>query len=157
MTTSFQELASDQHPTLKLKRLPNGEGLPIPMYTTSGAAGMDLCAAGDFKLFHGQTKLFATGFAAEVPEGFELQIRSRSGLAAKHGVFVTNGIGTIDCDYRGELMVILSHLGRNAYEIKRGDRIAQMVLCPVIQASVVEVETLSDTARGTDGLGSTGR
>lgn len=142
---------------LKLMRLPHGEGLPLPTYATAGAAGMDLCSAEDFKLYHGNTKVFATGFAAEVPEGYELQIRSRSGLAAKHGVFVTNGIGTIDCDYRGELFVILSHLGRNALEINRGDRIAQMVLVPVAQAKVTEVSGLSDTARGAGGLGSTGR
>jgi len=143
--------------TLKFLRLPHGENLPLPTYTTPGAAGMDICSAEDFKLFHGNTKIFTTGFAVEVPAGHELQVRSRSGLAAKHGVFVTNGIGTIDEDYRGELMVILSHLGRNAHEIKRGDRIAQLVLCPVTRAATAEVASLSETARGVGGLGSTGR
>ena len=144
-------------PTIKFKRLEHGRGLPLPTYATQGAAGMDLCSAESFKLFHGQTKIFVTGFAVEVPSGFELQVRSRSGLAAKQGVFVTNGIGTIDEDYRGELMVILSHLGRTAHEIQRGDRIAQLVLCPVTRAVCAEVAALSDTARGVGGLGSTGR
>jgi len=143
--------------TVKFLRLPHGSDLPLPRRESQQAAGMDLCAAETFKLFHGQTKIFTTGFAVEVPSGYELQIRSRSGLAAKHGVFVTNGIGTIDADYRGELMVILSHLGKNAYEIQRGDRIAQLVLCPVIESQSEEVSVLSTTERGTGGLGSTGR
>jgi len=142
---------------VKFLRLPHGEDLEIPKYETAQASGMDLRSAETFKLFHGQTKVFATGFAVEVPEGYELQVRSRSGLAAKHGVFVTNGIGTIDADYRGELMVILSHLGKNALEIQRGDRIAQLVLCPIVQATPIEVSVLTDTQRGTGGLGSTGR
>lgn len=142
---------------VKFLRLTHGEGLDLPSYESRDASGMDLRSAETFKLFHGQTKIFTTGFAVEVPRGFELQVRSRSGLAAKHGVFVTNGIGTIDADYRGELMVILSHLGKNAYEVERGERIAQLVLCPVLQAEPVEVSVLSDTARGTGGLGSTGR
>lgn len=144
-------------PDLKFLRLPHGADLPLPAYATQGAAGLDLHSAEDYKLFHGQTKVFKTGMAVEVPPGFELQVRSRSGLAAKHGVFVTNGIGTIDEDYRGELMVILSHLGRNAHQIERGDRIAQLVLCPVTRAVVSEVMELSDTDRGVSGLGSTGR
>jgi len=142
---------------VKFMRLPHGAGLEMPRYETADASGMDLRSAETFKLFHGQTKIFTTGFAVEVPRGFELQVRSRSGLAAKHGVFVTNGIGTIDADYRGELMVILSHLGRNAYEIEVGERIAQLVLCPVVQATPIEVSLLSGTARGSGGLGSTGR
>lgn len=145
------------NPQLKFLRLPHGMDLPLPAYTTLGAAGMDICSAETFKLYNGQTKVFQTGFAVAVPPGHELQVRSRSGLAAKHGVFVTNGIGTIDEDYRGELMIILSHLGKNGYEIQRGDRIAQLVLCPVTRAASVEVTSLDDTARGTGGLGSTGR
>jgi dUTP pyrophosphatase len=150
-------------PTLKLKRLPNGEGLPLPTYTTPGAAGMDICSAESMPLRRGETKVVKTGFAVEVPEGYELQIRSRSGLAARNAVFVTNGIGTIDSDYRGELMVILSRVGGlgdlelfDLFEIKRGDRIAQLVLVPVTQAKVEEVEELSTTVRGSGGLGSTG-
>lgn len=142
---------------LKFLRLPHGVDLPLPGYQSLGAAGMDICSAESFKMYHGNTKVFTTGFAVEVPDGFELQVRSRSGLAAKHGVFVTNGIGTIDCDYRGEIGVILSHLGRNAYEIQRGDRIAQLVLTPVVRAHVSEVSVLSETVRGVAGLGSTGR
>lgn len=142
---------------IKFKRLEHGEGLDVPSYATPQASGMDIRSAEPFKLFHGQTKVFQTGFAVELPEGYELQVRSRSGLAAKHGIFVTNGIGTIDTDYRGELLVILSHLGRNAYQIERGERIAQLVLCPVTRAVTELVEELSATDRGAGGLGSTGR
>lgn len=119
---------------------------------------MDICSAErTTRLDHGDTVMFRTGFAVEVPAGYEIQIRSRSGLAAKHGVFVTNGIGTIDEDYRGELIVILSKLGRKtAAHIGHGDRIAQLVLVPVTRADVEEVEELSVTERGAAGLGSTG-
>lgn len=144
-------------PMLKFKRLANGDGLPLPTYTTLGAAGMDLCSAESGELSHGNTRIFATGFAVEVPAGFELQVRSRSGLAAKQGVFVTNGIGTIDEDYRGELMVILSCLGKKTHKIERGDRIAQLVLAPVVRVATLEVSELSSTDRGVGGLGSTGR
>ena len=158
MTDSLQQPLPTAPAHLKFKRLQNGEGLPLPTYTTYGAAGMDICAAESVKLWHGQTFMMPTGLAVEVPEGYELQVRSRSGLAAKHGVFVTNGIGTIDCDYRGEIFVVLSHLGRNAYQIERGDRIAQLVLAPVVRpSSISEVSELSDTVRGSGGLGSTGR
>jgi len=142
---------------LKFKRLEHGQDLPLPSYQTEGAAGMDVCSAEAFKLYHGQTIVLPTGFTVEVPSGFELQVRSRSGLAAKAGIFVTNGIGTIDEDYRGEIMVILSHLGRVAHQINRGDRIAQLVLAPVVRAHVAEVALLSETIRGEGGLGSTGR
>lgn len=143
---------------LKFKRLQNGTDLPLPTYTTSGAAGMDLCAAEDFNIFPGNTVKISTGFAAEVPQGFEIQVRSRSGLAAKHGVFVTNGIGTIDEDYRGEIFVLLSSLGKASYKIQRGDRIAQLVLTPITRpTSIEEVDSLSETGRGIGGLGSTGR
>lgn len=143
---------------IKFQRLPHGQGLPLPSFQTPGAAGMDICAAESFKLGHGGTKLFATGFAVEVPEGYELQVRSRSGLAAKHGIFVTNGPGTIDSDYRGEIMVILSCLGRQSHQIERGDRIAQLVLAPVVRdIKAVETEALTmNTLRGARGFGSTG-
>lgn len=144
-------------PTLKFKRLENGKDTPLPGYATAGSAGMDLHTVEAVKIYNGQTKILRTGLAVEVPLGYELQIRSRSGLAAKHGVFVTNGIGTIDSDYRGELMVILSHLGRNALDIEVGDRVAQIVLVPVTRGGVTEVEELSTTVRGVGGLGSTGR
>lgn len=142
---------------IKFMRLSHGLDLELPSYATPQASGMDIRSAESFKLYHGQTKIFTTGIAAEVLPGYEVQIRSRSGLAAKHGIFVTNGIGTIDADYRGELMVILSHLGRNAYEIQRGERIAQLVVMPVRQVFIEEVTELSVTDRGVNGLGSTGR
>lgn len=143
---------------LRFKRLVNGQHTTLPDYATPGAAGMDLRTVDSVKLYHGNTAILHTGLAAEVPPGYELQIRSRSGLAAKHGIFVTNGIGTIDEDYRGELMVIVSHLGTNAHQISAGDRIAQLVLAPVCRPdAIVEVEELSLTQRGVGGLGSTGR
>lgn len=142
---------------VKFKRLPHGADLPIPTYTNSSAVGMDIVAAEDVDLAPGRTFLMPTGFSVELPEGFELQVRSRSGLAAKHGVFVTNGPGTIDPDYRGEVKVALSCVGRQTYSIKRGDRIAQLVLAPVYRGVVSEVDGLSVTDRGSSGFGSTGR
>lgn len=144
---------------LKFKRLPNGENLPLPFYATEGSAGMDLCAAEDVILTAGQSVVVKTGFAVAVPQGYELQIRSRSGLAAKNGISVLNSPGTIDSDYRGELMVILDKnvTGFVQYKVFRGDKIAQAVLCPVVTARPVEVDVLPVTARGTGGLGSTGR
>lgn len=143
---------------VKFMRLTNGAELALPSYATDGSAGMDIRSAESFKLFSGQTKAFATGFAVEVPAGFELQVRSRGGLAAKAGIFVTNGPGTIDEDYRGEIMVILSHLGRNAYQIEHGERIAQLVLAPVTRYEAVEVNALSESSgRGEGRFGSTGR
>lgn len=140
---------------LKLMRLPHGEGLPLPIYASAGAAGLDVCAAEDIRLWGSDTKPVKTGFAVEVPEGHELQVRSRGGLATK-GIFVTNGPGTIDEDYRGEIMVILTNVGHAVKEIKRGDRIAQLVLAPVTKAHPVEVTELSDTERGEGRFGSTG-
>lgn len=144
-------------PKLKFLRLDHGADLPVPAYASAGAAGLDIQSAERFHLRNGETVVLKTGFAVEVPAGYELQVRSRSGLAAKHGLFVTNGIGTIDEDYRGEIMVILSHLGKKPYTIERGDRIAQLVLCPITRADACEVTALSSTERGTGGLGSTGR
>lgn len=151
--------------TVKLKRLPNGEGLPLPTFTTAGAAGADIYSAQTVTLKPGATVVIPTGFAVEVPEGYELQVRSRSGLAANHGIFATNGPGTIDSDYRGEIKVILSRvqnrglqpqLRQSGIKLNRGDRIAQLILAPVQQCLFEEVEELSDTARGTGGFGSTG-
>lgn len=145
---------------LQFQRLSNGEGLPLPVYQTAGAAGMDLAAAIDDAaveiLEPGERRLIPTGFAAAVPPGFEMQIRPRSGLALKHGVTVLNTPGTIDSDYRGEIQVMLVNLGREPFSIARGDRVAQAVIAPVIQASIVEVGDLDDTERGTGGFGSTG-
>jgi dUTP pyrophosphatase len=143
--------------SIALKRLPNGEGLPIPAYATVHAAGMDVVAAEDVTLRPGSRHAVATGFAVAIPEGYEVQVRPRSGLALKHGITCLNTPGTIDADYRGEVKVILANLGTVVVEIARGERIAQLVPAPVQRAAFVEVETLDDTARGAGGFGSTGR
>lgn len=141
---------------VQLKRLAHGEGLDLPRYTTSGAAGMDVVSAEDVIIAPGARHAVATGLAMAIPSGFEVQVRPRSGLALKHGITVPNTPGTIDSDYRGELKVILMNHGSDAFPIARGDRVAQLVLAPVTQARWDEVEELDDTARGTDGFGSTG-
>lgn len=138
-------------------RLPHGEGLALPAYETEHAAGMDLRAAEDAILPPGGRALVATGFAIALPHGFEAQVRPRSGLAAKHGVTVLNAPGTIDADYRGEIKVILINHGDQAFAIRRGDRIAQMIVAPVTQITLSEQASLPDTARGAGGFGSTGR
>ncbi|PVB60064.1 dUTP diphosphatase [Labrenzia sp. 011] len=145
--------------TLDLKRLDHGKDLPLPAYQSDLAAGLDLLAAVDepLVLAPGGRALVPTGLAMALPAGFEAQVRPRSGLAAKHGVTVLNTPGTIDADYRGEVKVILINLGETSFEISRGDRIAQMVIAPVLQAQIREAETLPDTARGAGGFGSTGR
>ncbi|MBK1871000.1 dUTP diphosphatase [Taklimakanibacter albus] len=142
---------------VKILRLPNGEGLPLPAYESEHAAGMDLRAAEDAILPPAGRALVATGFAIALPHGFEAQVRPRSGLAAKHGVTVLNAPGTIDADYRGEVKVILINHGADAFAIKRGDRIAQMIVSPVTRVTLAEAASLSDTARGSGGFGSTGR
>ncbi|MEG8041554.1 dUTP diphosphatase [Sphingomonas faeni] len=142
---------------IELKRLPHGEGLPLPAYATEGAAGMDVVAAEALTLAPGDRAAVATGFAIAIPAGHEVQIRPRSGLALKHGVTCLNTPGTIDSDYRGEVKVILANLGQAPFEIARGDRIAQLVPAVVLRATLAEVATLDDTSRGTGGFGSTGR
>ncbi len=139
-----------------IMRLPHGNGLPLPAYATDGAAGMDVVSAEDVTLAPGARYAVATGLAMAIPHGFEIQVRPRSGLALKHGITVPNTPGTIDSDYRGELKVILINLGAEPFAIARGDRIAQLVLAPVVQAAWDEVAELDDTARGTGGFGSTG-
>lgn len=139
------------------KRLPHGEGLPLPAYATPGAAGIDICSAEDATIFAGERQLVSTGFAVEIPEGYELQVRPRSGLAAKFGVTVLNAPGTIDSDYRGEIKVNLINHGDRPADIARGDRIAQLVLAQAPQAVIEEREELSETERGAGGWGSTGR
>ncbi|MGN6357647.1 MAG: dUTP diphosphatase [Novosphingobium sp.] len=139
-----------------IKRLPHFEGLELPAYATTGAAGMDVLAAEDVVLQPGGRHAVATGLAMAVPDGFELQVRPRSGLALKHGISLPNTPGTIDSDYRGELKVILINLGDFPFEIRRGDRIAQLVLAPVVRATWLEVEELDETQRGEGGFGSTG-
>ena len=139
-----------------VKRLPHGEGLELPAYATGGAAGMDVLAAEDVTLAPGARHAVATGLAVAIPPGYEIQVRPRSGLALKHGISVPNSPGTIDSDYRGELKVILINHGAEAFEVRRGDRIAQLVLAPVTLASWLPVEELDETARGEGGFGSTG-
>lgn len=141
---------------VRIKRLPHGHGLGLPAYATSGAAGMDVLSAESVTLKPGQRHAVATGLAMAIPQGFEIQVRPRSGLALKHGISVPNTPGTIDSDYRGELKIILINHGSDEFTIARGDRVAQLVLAPVVQASWDEVEELDETARGEGGFGSTG-
>jgi dUTP pyrophosphatase len=141
---------------VRVKRLPHGEGLPLPTYATTGAAGMDVVSAEDVTLPSMGRHAVATGLALAIPEGFEVQVRPRSGLALKHGITLPNTPGTIDSDYRGELKVILLNQGTETFEIKRGDRIAQLILAPVQIGRMVEVEELDETVRGANGFGSTG-
>ena len=147
-------------PTVAVKRLPHGEGLPLPAYETEHAAGMDLRAAvpedGPLTLRPGDRHAVPTGLSMAIPPGFEGQVRPRSGLAARSGVTCLNSPGTVDADYRGEVKVILINLGEEAVTIRRGDRIAQLLISPVVQAKWREVEALDDTARGEGGFGSTG-
>jgi dUTP pyrophosphatase len=146
--------------TVRVLRLPHGEGLPLPSYQSKHAAGLDLVAAvpreEPVKLPPGARALVPTGFALELPSGYEAQVRPRSGLAIKHGVTLLNSPGTIDADYRGELMVILINHGTVPFLVQRGDRIAQLVIAPVASVEVVAVEALGGTVRGQGGFGSTG-
>ncbi len=141
-------------------RLPHAVGLPLPAYESAGAAGLDLRAAlaegAVLELAPGARDLVPTGLCLQLPEGFEAQVRPRSGLAARHGVTVLNAPGTVDSDYRGEVKVILINHGTQTYPIRRGDRIAQLVIAPVARAQFSEVSALEATARGTGGFGSTG-
>ncbi|WP_443969900.1 dUTP diphosphatase [Sphingobium sp. CR28] len=141
---------------VKIRRLPHGGGLPVPAYATAGAAGMDVVSAEDVTLPPMGRHAVATGFALAIPDGYEIQVRPRSGLALKHGISLPNTPGTIDSDYRGELKIILVNLGEEPFVIARGDRIAQLVLAPVTLASLIEVAELDETVRGTGGFGSTG-
>lgn len=149
------------NPTIKIMRLRPAEDadIPLPRYMTPDAAGMDICAAvpQDTVLEAGQIRLLPTGFAMALPRGYEAQIRPRSGLAVKHGIGMINAPGTIDGDYRGEVMIALINLGRSAYTVRRGDRIAQMIIQHVHQARLEVVEHLDPTARSTGGFGHTGR
>jgi dUTP pyrophosphatase len=143
-------------PRIPILRLRHGTGLPFPAYATPGAAGMDVVAAEALTLAPGARHAVATGFAMAIPEGYEVQVRPRSGLALKHGVTCLNTPGTIDSDYRGEVKVILANLGSEPFAIARGDRIAQLVPAPVQRAVLTEVESLDETQRGAGGFGSTG-
>jgi dUTP pyrophosphatase len=143
--------------TIALKRLPHGEGLPLPAYATAHAAGLDVVSAEAVRLAPGERRAVATGFAIAIPEGYEVQVRPRSGLALKHGLTCLNTPGTIDADYRGEVKVILANLGGEPVALRRGERIAQLVPAKVQAARFAEVATLDETARGAGGFGSTGR
>jgi dUTP pyrophosphatase len=151
---------SSVSPVLGLVRLPHAADLPLPAYETGGAAGMDIRAAlpdGEpMTLAAGARALVPTGFVFEIPEGFEVQVRPRSGLALKHGVTCLNTPGTIDSDYRGEVKVLLVNLGTEPFMVERGMRIAQLIVAPVVQAGVEERTHVSDSARGSGGFGSTG-
>lgn len=145
---------------IRLKRLPHSEGLPLPAYETDGSAGMDLRAAvaedAPVTLQPGSRALIPTGLSIALPADHEAQVRPRSGLALKFGITCLNSPGTIDADYRGEVGVILANLGSEPFTVRRGDRIAQMVIAPVTRGAFEEVESLDDTARGAGGFGSTG-
>jgi dUTP pyrophosphatase len=143
--------------SIAFRRLPHGEGLSLPSYATGGAAGMDVVAAESVVLEPSARHAVATGFSIEIPPGFEVQVRPRSGLAFKNGITCLNTPGTIDSDYRGEVKVILVNLGQEAFEVRRGERIAQLVPAPVLRAQFVEVDALGQSERGSGGFGSTGR
>ena len=141
---------------VRVKFLPHGEGLALPVYATDGAAGMDVVSAEDVTIAPGGRHAVATGLAIAIPAGFEVQVRPRSGLALKHGISVPNAPGTIDSDYRGELKVILINHGAEPFAIARGDRVAQLVLAPVTRATWIVADELDETVRGAGGIGSTG-
>jgi dUTP pyrophosphatase len=141
---------------IQITRLPHGQGLPLPERATAGSAGFDLASAETGVLGPGERRLYASGFAVAIPEGYEIQIRPRSGLALRHGVTLPNSPATIDSDYRGELKVALVNLGREPFEVTRGMRIAQLVVGRVEPAAFRAVEALPESARGIGGFGSTG-
>lgn len=146
--------------TIQLQRLPHGDGLPIPRYQSALASGLDLTAAvaadASVAIAPGERALIPTGIAIALPPGFEAQIRPRSGLAIKHGVTVLNSPGTIDADYRGEVQVILINFGHDLFTVERGARIAQLVICAMVQTKICIVAKLDETTRGERGFGSTG-
>lgn len=143
---------------IKFKRLEHGQGLELPSYATEEAAGMDVRSAVDIVIQPSKRAMVQTGLVVEIPKGFEIQVRPRSGLALKHGITITNSPGTVDSDYRGELCVILHNLGDEDFVVQRGDRIAQLVMAPVARATIIEVDDFdSTTNRGAGGFGSTGR
>lgn len=147
--------------TIDIQQLPHGEGLALPAYQTAHAAGLDLLAAvpdaAPIVLAPGRHAMIPTGLAIALPDGFEAQVRPRSGLAARHGVTVLNSPGTIDADYRGEICVLLINHGNEPFTVKRGERIAQMVVAQVTRATFSVATSLSSTDRGSGGFGSTGR
>lgn len=149
----------DLPPTLRVRRVPGSEDLPLPAYQTAGSAGLDLCAAveGEVEIRPGDIARIPTGLQLALPPGFEGQVRPRSGLAERHGLSIPNAPGTVDADYRGEVAVLLVNLGRMPVTIRRGERIAQLVVAPVARVRVEEVADLDETRRGAGGFGHTGR
>ncbi|MDK2971595.1 MAG: dUTP pyrophosphatase [Candidatus Sumerlaeota bacterium] len=143
---------------VRVERLPHAEGIELPSFATAGAAGADVRAAVDEELViePGRLALVPTGLKLQVPEGYEVQVRPRSGLALRHGITLPNSPGTIDADYRGELQVIMMNLGTELFRVRRGDRIAQLVLARVDRLTWVVVDSVDETARGTGGFGHTG-
>lgn len=152
-------MEQDRRPVLKVQQLEHARGLELPAYATEGSAGLDLRAAlqEPLTLQPGQQALVPTGLKIAIPKGYEGNVRPRSGLAAKHGLTLTNAPGTIDSDYRGEVKVLLMNLGREPVTLRRGERIAQLVIAPVVQVEIQAVEALDDTKRGEGGFGHTGR
>lgn len=150
----------DEPIAVAIRRLPHGEGLPLPAYQSAGAAGLDLVAAisteSTIIIEPGSRKLVPSGIALQLPAGFEAQVRPRSGLALEHGVTILNTPGTIDSDYRGEICVLLANFGNRDFELRRGMRIAQLVVAPVSRASLTVVDQLDESERGAGGFGSTG-
>jgi dUTP pyrophosphatase len=142
--------------SVRVQRLPHARDLPVPDYATAHAAGLDLVAAANVEIAPMGRALVPTGVALELPEGFEGQVRPRSGLAARHGVTVLNAPGTIDADYRGEVQVLLINLGQQPFSVTRGMRVAQLVVAPFVRAALVEADALEASARGAGGFGSTG-
>jgi len=143
---------------INIKPLEHHEGLPLPAYASDGASGMDIraCVDSPVTINPGEIRLIPTGLAVSIPAGYEAQIRARSGLALKHGIGMVNSPGTVDSDYRGEVGVILINWGKAPFVVRRGDRIAQMVISKVCRAEVVATQELAPTARGTGGFGHSG-
>lgn len=158
MARSPEPLATSHDVPVRVQRVRPSCSAPLPRYMTAGAAGMDLAADLDapVTLAPGERRAIPTGYAFEIPHGYELQVRPRSGLALKHGITLPNSPGTIDSDYRGEVQVILLNAGNEPFDVTPAMRIAQAVLAPVVRAEVVEVDDLSATERGAGGFGHTG-
>lgn len=143
--------------TIRISRVDTaGADLRLPTYATQGSSGMDVRSSIDLMAKPGETVLVPTGFQIEIPAGYEAQVRPRSGLAIKHGIGILNSPGTIDSDYRGEVKVILANFGKEDFQIRRGDRIAQLVIAPVVRAVLEEVQSVDETKRGSGGFGHTG-
>ena len=160
MDDDLSRIRGEQAPevSIRIRRHPHALGLPLPKVATQGSSGVDLAAAieGELSIAPGERELVPTGFSLAIPRGFEAQVRPRSGLALRHGIVVPNSPGTIDADYRGEVKVILLNAGAETFVVKRGDRIAQLVIAPVVKSVFDEVESLDDTDRGKGGFGHSG-